>query len=895
MYHLWRANLGNATTPSAPTRFDLLTKNWPVLVVDIANALAAPDWPSFPLHALDNALSDGWYGYQVSGIDIFGRHTPNSAAGVWRQWAPMPEPRPWYYADPPSNAVINSSAIRLLAKIAPPPPSGTEAFALDPADPTVIRDSVYNDWWTRLNNANWYNALTEAQKKNLLGLRVRWQWPQANIDQAPHTREFRIYYQPGTLNALLGNTETVTPAGSTESDVTTDIPNNAPADSYVGATLYAGDDAFVITSSEADSSLLRVRVRNVGPKDDIAPPSNSPCTIATPPAYTSGLVSVANGSRVVTGDHTNWTASLKDMLFQVATDERAYRIESVTSQSELLLAEVYTGVSKGDRVYSIRHPRFVDYSTPGSWQRRFHVVALDQNWTPGTDAAGRPVRNYEIILPVPEDPVHDGLPLTASLVEPIVYAHVGVTAADDKSHTADDPKWTAPWANRTGNEGRVGPAAKVFRVLREAPPAPSLPPMPERMLATRADQNGASFFTFRWQPLDRTTTHVFRAFDDAVFNVDWSQRPRPALDPASLDLFPSETTDPRWNAAKRQQVATDLNQLNSFAHDDAGTAQALSYYRLLSADALRVLAGLPGNDVAYTQVTHAPLHRDDPDNANHRGPDDPDDFQIGDPSNPLASTSLRAFVDSLEGRTINRHFYRAAYEDAAHNRSALSLATPPVFLPKAVAPAIPLIQLALGSEGKIRLQWMASPEPDLARYLVYRGNPETADDVSNMTLVARVTPGPSSIPLPGEELPIAVPGKPWLEYGDPATPDSDSLYRFVAEDKFGNRSEASNILRGRSLLPSLNPPVWNAPVRRDTDVALSWTHESNQQLTCLVERRFADGAPWFSRSGWLPRGVYKFIDAPPDLFAPWQYRLRVRDEWGTVALTLPIITLPPVG
>ncbi len=87
MYHLWRANAGDNVTPSTPSRFDLISKNWPVLVVDTPDGIQkSPDWPSFPMHAIDSALSDGWYSYQVSGIDIFGRHTPNSAAGVWRQW-----------------------------------------------------------------------------------------------------------------------------------------------------------------------------------------------------------------------------------------------------------------------------------------------------------------------------------------------------------------------------------------------------------------------------------------------------------------------------------------------------------------------------------------------------------------------------------------------------------------------------------------------------------------------------------------------------------------------------------------------------------------------------------------------------------------------------------------
>jgi hypothetical protein len=880
MYHLWRANLGNGTTPGAAPQYNLLTKNWPILVVDSNNTQSAPDWPPFSLHAMDNALGDGWYSYQVSGIDIFGRHTPNSVAGAWRQWSPAPEPRPWYYQDPPSDAVINSSAIRLLTKIAPPPPTGIEAFALDPSDPTVLKDSAYNKWWT---------SLTDAQKK-LIGLRVRWQWPQSHIDQAPHTREFRIYYQPGSLNAVLGNTQTVIAASATESDVTIDIPNTEQANSYVGAALYAGEDAFVITGSEAGTP-LRVRVRHVGPRNDIAPQPNTPCTIATPPAYTSGLASVANGSKIVTGNGTQWTDAFTNSLFKIATDDRSYRIANILSPTQLVLAETYEGTTKGDRIYSIRHPRFVDYSTPTSWQRRYFVVPQDKNFTTGTDAAGQPVRNYEIFLPAPGDGGQSGLPLTPSLTEPIVYAHVGVSAADDKSYTADDPKWTDQWSGRPGNEGRVGAPVKVFRVLRDAPPAPQLPRLPERMFATRGDQNGASFYTYRWQPLAHTAAHVYRAYDEAVFQVDWPLRPRPALDATKLEFFPNETVDPRWDSAKRQQVSAELNKLNTFTHDETGTTQALAYYRTLTPDALRVLAGLTGNDAAFTQITTTPLYPDDPANNNRRGPDDPDSFNIGDPANPLASPTLRALVDQVDGRLSNRLFYRAVNTDAAHNPSFYSLATPPVFVPKVVPPQPPLGQLALADKGKVRLQWMRSPESDLARYFVYQAVDEaSAVDVGTMNLIARVAPSPSSIPGPDEQLPIAAPGRPeLLEFAVQSSP-GDYLFRIVAVDQDGNHSSPSELLRGKSLTPPLAPPDWNQPVRTATSVLLSWTHSTDPQLATFVERR-APGQQWTWISGWLPQGIYSFSDVPPRIGGAWEYRLRVRNEKGQIATVMPVAFL----
>ena len=53
---------------------------------------------------------------------------------------------------------------------------------------------------------------------------------------------------------------------------------------------------------------------------------------------------------------------------------------------------------------------------------------------------------------------------------------------------------------------------------------------------------------------------------------------------------------------KRQQVADELNQLNDFSQDEEGTRQAMVCYRGLSNDAFRVLAGLPGNERAFSQL-----------------------------------------------------------------------------------------------------------------------------------------------------------------------------------------------------------------------------------------------------------------------------------------------------
>jgi hypothetical protein len=462
-----------------------------------------------------------------------------------------------------------------------------------------------------------------------------------------------------------------------------------------------------------------------------------------------------------------------------------------------------------------------------------------------------------------------------------VYANIGVSAADDKPYTADDPKWTGPWAGRTGNEGRVGPPAKIFRVLREPPPLPELPPMPERVFATRADQNGASFYTFRWKPIQDTTTHVFRAFDDGVFTVDWSQRPRPALDASQVEFFPGETIDSRWNAAKRQQVATEINQLNIFTHEAVGMAAAFLYYHTLSADALRVLASLPGNDAAFTQLTTSPLVPDDPNNANRRGPDDPDNFQIGDPANPLQSPLLRAFVDRLDGLVTNRYFYRAAHVDAAHNRSALSLATPPVILPKAVSPRSPSITQAVGGDRRLTLFWTKSRELDVVRYQIYRTDDEDrARDVRLMSLVHTEN-------VSGETRAAEL---SWVD--SPVDANRLLYYRLVAEDSSGNSSKPSSPVVTRAFdtsrpVPPAAEATWDAASQT---VKLTWSIAGLQpDLEVALQRAEAGDDFWSRIRGWTSAMAGQVDDLKPLRGFTYQYKLRVRNRAGRTSDNEPLI------
>jgi hypothetical protein len=275
MYHVWRAALGNGQSPTIPAATDYtpITAGGGVLVVNSKGPVSqatTPSWPPDRIYYTDRSLADGWYGYQVNGVDPFGRHSVNSAAGAWYQWAPAPSPKLWYFKDPPpADLVVHPSAVRLRDATAPPAPSAVEAFALDPLDPTVLKDAAYQKWKSALAAAAWYQALNPDERDRLIGLRVRWRWSADAMLQAPDTREFRIYLHDTPMNAVHGRVVSVTPASATESIVVTDIASAYPADAFKGLRLVVSNDAFVIAASQG--AALTLRVKNIGARDDVHP------------------------------------------------------------------------------------------------------------------------------------------------------------------------------------------------------------------------------------------------------------------------------------------------------------------------------------------------------------------------------------------------------------------------------------------------------------------------------------------------------------------------------------------------------------------------------------------------------------------------------------------------
>jgi hypothetical protein len=477
--------------------------------------------------------------------------------------------------------------------------------------------------------------------------------------------------------------------------------------------------------------------------------------------------------------------------------------------------------------------------------------------TPVPPASGTPVRWYPAWAAVVED---TGFGPRPSATAPVAQAQVAAVAV-------------RRWATRPLASPPSRPGGIVAADTRQ-PPAPVLPTIPTgpycAELATRADWYGVSRYTLSWPTQPDLAYVVYRALGDAVLRLDLAEHTRGGTRPH---------TPPReawaadiWNTpARRQLVEADLATLDQALRLEAGPARdtaVAAAYAGLHADTQRIIAAQP-----YARPAFTALH--------------------GDPLPPTAVP----FTDELDGRSRARWFYRLAARSQAGVQSDLSPPTPPICCPDVVPPPAPVALLALAADRAVRLRWSRSPSPDVARYLVYRGDEAAGDDVRAMTLIATLAPTATATPQAGEVQPTAVPDQPLsLEYKDEfKNPRNEAWrYRIVAEDASGNRSTPSAVLTGRPLRPPPSPPTWDPPVRGATTARLAWQHLTDERLSCLVERRPSGGGLWFSVSGWLPRGVYRYDDTPPDLSAAWDYRLRVRDHLGQVAESMPITTLAAV-
>ena len=112
-----------------------------------------------------------------------------------------------------------------------------------------------------------------------MGLRVRWEWPELLARQAPDVREFRIYVQPGRLNAFAGRVVALeTTVRRAESVVTIEAGARGRGPSSPGTVLQVAGHAYAYSPrSGLAGSTLRVRGAR----------ATGPCTLLLPEGHPS--------------------------------------------------------------------------------------------------------------------------------------------------------------------------------------------------------------------------------------------------------------------------------------------------------------------------------------------------------------------------------------------------------------------------------------------------------------------------------------------------------------------------------------------------------------------------------------------------------------------------------
>jgi hypothetical protein len=737
-YHVWRASLGNGTAvvPPADGDFTHITQTGMVVVAPPGPSGGQPgasDWPPEPMHKLDSGLVEGWYAYRIRGMDIFGRIGLASGPSVWRQWAPAPEPLPWYYQGPPSNAQIHPFAVRLLDKAPPPAVAGLEAWTLDPLDPALAGEAAYDAW----HSIGWWTGLPAADRGKRAGLRLRWRLDPEQMAQAPDIKEFRIYLSPGPEP----------------------VPGHA--------------------------------------------------------------------------------------------DRRA-------------------------------------------WPERVYVVDAATHYTPALDANGAPTggRQYQVLLP--EDlagQTFAGVSLEPTDLVPIVYAHVGIGAADHRQHSADDSQWAGGgWGNRDGNQGPVA-AAKIARVLRAVPPAPPPIGADDKVWATRADYHGVSRYTFHWAkpPAAGQKVHIFRTVDDALFRADWERRQGGGAAFALADVQPFG-----WPSSDEPGVLGELGGPDAVKTLDWDTNPAVrAAYEQLGEPALRVLASFAGNDDAFVQTTFEPLDPADAANADRAGPD------AKAPYTPDAAWG--AYLAEIDGKAANRYFFRAAYVNAAHTPGPLGPSSPAVYCPKVAPPRVPAITKVTSGELAITLEWAHNREPDFAEYRLYRADDERqARDARLMARVATIAKVGVNMNLPA----VA-----WTDTGG-LIGGRTYLYCLTSVDDQGNESVPSAIAAAVAVDSRVpEPPVWVemiwqvaadsggvpadwpvdgiVPTGSSPVLRLVWASDAPDP-SFQITRRVPDGTLWEEVLGTIaPTEIpdcYQLIVGDSDPGSEARYRVRVRSLAGNWSL-----------
>lgn len=467
----------------------------------------------------------------------------------------------------------------------------------------------------------------------------------------------------------------------------------------------------------------------------------------------------------------------------------------------------------------------------GAWEARAAEVGV-------TGASA-----YEVVLPPAG--------LVPTRAHPMRHAVVGVAAADDSPRAADTfvqpagPSWDPALGGLAGREGGVsapvGIVARLFAPLPVEPPAPR-----ERLYTTRPDFFGRCSYELRWPHVPAAgRAHVgwkvYRTTDRALFGL---YHPDPALSRIDTAALPP--------VARAELDAAFPTESAAAVPDDV----------------IRLLAGQPGADRAFTAATEVPLR---------------------------TTADTLTFVDAVDGRNTVRYLWRMRTEDDAGNLSPLGAATEPAYVPNTWPPTPVKVGDCRGGERRVELSWVPNAEQDVAGYLVFSTETGLAlDALEGLRLLRRPT-GPEQGTIEAyDRSGTLVPPALDLNRADAASLLQDGLvvvareelpgakafhYRLAAYDTAANPSALTRVFTARTTgIERPAPPQWGPPVVQPDGLHLAWSAPTTD-LNCLLQRSL-DGQAWSNVGGWLGRGNYAAVDPSHTPGAAARYRLRVMQPNG---------------
>lgn len=549
-FHVGRSDLGDSARTGAPQNTRILNEDTPTLLSAEGNEVIRPEgWPAERPYYIDRDAGDGWYGYRVRGIDLFGRLGP---------WS-------------------NQQNIQVLDRVPPPPPIQVAAVHLHPQDP----------------------YLAAADVAHAPGFRVSWEWSGMQRLQSPDVEqggEFRIYLQPGELNLLQGQVTTVTDNGGGTTRLVTNGYWRGADDELAGEWVRVNQTYFQILKNTSGQDFELV-VENLANPTEAPQPGRYALALSPERPYTTDYRNPANwtarlgvepaGSIPLLQGQVSAVTAAGGGLVEVATDAAANANEDLTPG-----ALVVNGVAYLARAHSLDGslsvqvlPQEIPTDPPQSPPEIVQPQA-------GDAFAYLPGKAYQVYLP---DVGLERDPSSGTAV-----AHLAVSTSDGKAHTPDDPRWDrSDWPDRPGNEGDLSAPQKIVLPDRSVPPAPGNVPVATQtpIYARPADFYGQAQYTLTWEAVNFASGYgVYRCSGAALFSLDQQQRRDGSGYYAAQAPFADDPGFETW-------LFEHYPNLSAAAlTPGAWRAWADRFYPALSDADVQALADRPGNEAAFRRI-----------------------------------------------------------------------------------------------------------------------------------------------------------------------------------------------------------------------------------------------------------------------------------------------------